>query len=164
MPFQNPNHKQQAAFENFKKKGLEAYKNAPGFFTPYKNFSEFSDYAIGSAVALPILAALASAAAAAVAALAILPALGGLGVAGGAALIGAKETTYNAFSFAADCAVISLAATAFTIVAALAAVLTAILAPVAILTRLGATAYAAVVKTPAVAANNEELAGLVPGM
>ncbi|MDR3442588.1 MAG: hypothetical protein P4L65_06175 [Legionella sp.] len=125
-----------------------ALNNSPGFFTPYKDFSEYSRHAIGTVIVIPILAALATAAAAAVAALAIIPALGSLGVAGGAALLGAKETSNSTFTLAANSAWIACAAAAASIVLALFTVLIAITAPIAILTNLGATAYAAVVKTP----------------
>lgn len=160
MPF-NLDAEHQAQLNEIMKGGRKAYKNGPGFFTPYKSFSEFTSHTIGSIIVVPILGALITAAAAVTAALAIIPALGGFGVAGGAALVGAKDTSNSAFKIAALSALISLAAAAATILFALATVLEAVLAPIAVLTRLGATAYAAVVKTPAQDA--VELNGLLAG-
>jgi hypothetical protein len=176
MPFNLDDQEQaaQAMLNRIMNRGRNTCKEAPGFFTPYKSFSEFSVYVISQTIIVPILGILIAAAAAVTAALAIISALGSFGVAGGAALVGAKETTNSAFTLAAMSAKLALVAAAATILFALGTVLTAIFAPVAILTRFGATAYAAVVKTPvqnnAAAANAEdnlfaeELAGLVPGM
>ncbi|WP_454781566.1 hypothetical protein [Legionella sp. WA2022007384] len=139
--------KKQSARNKLDAGALKAYsflqKNIPGFFTPYNSKTEFGIVASAPIVA-PIAFAIASAAAAATAAGAALTALGSLVFAAGSGLYSlhqpeAQETTNEALMVAAKASILAAACTAITIAAA---ILTAVLAPVALvyfLTRSGAS-------------------------